>query len=111
MPQDFRPDPIADYVEWADNRLNPGYFLGGRIPPYLRKASLGRRARRLAGMALAIEALVYLAAGAAFLVEAPDGPSGLELLLLAAFPALLACAAVQMWRSPTRPRRGRVAHH
>jgi hypothetical protein len=110
MPQDFRPDPIADYVEWADNRLNPGYFLGGRIPPYLRKASLGRRARRLAGMALAIEALVYMAAGAALLVEAPDGPSGLELLLFAAFSALLACAAVQMWRSPTRSRHRRIAH-
>ena len=33
-------DAIADYVEWAENRYNPGYFLGGNIVPHLRKGRL-----------------------------------------------------------------------
>jgi hypothetical protein len=111
MSQDFRPDPIADYVEWANNRLNPGYFLGGRIPPYLRKAALGRRARRLAGAALAIEALLSMAVAASSVVASAEGPSIPALVLLAVFPALLACAAVQMWRSPTPSPHRKIARH
>jgi hypothetical protein len=25
-------DPIGDYVEWSNNRYNPGYWLGRRVP-------------------------------------------------------------------------------
>jgi hypothetical protein len=29
-------DPIARYREWAENRYNPGHWLGGNVPPGLR---------------------------------------------------------------------------
>jgi hypothetical protein len=29
-------DPIADYKEWSDHRYDPGYFIGGRLPPWIR---------------------------------------------------------------------------
>ena len=35
-------DPFADYIEWTEHRFDPGYYLGGRIPPHLKKA-VGRR--------------------------------------------------------------------
>ena len=34
-PRDER-DPLADYDEWIRNRYNPGYFVGGRLPPLFR---------------------------------------------------------------------------
>lgn len=111
MPTDFRPDPIADYVEWADNRYNPGYFLGGRIPPYLKKASLGRRARRLAAIALAIETVISVAAGVMYLAAAPEGWPGLALVALVGITALQAAAVVAMWPSSARPRHRPHRHH
>jgi hypothetical protein len=55
---EYGPEPFADYLEWAENRLNPGHYLGGNLPPHLRKHSLGPRARRRAGILIAIWALV-----------------------------------------------------
>jgi hypothetical protein len=31
-------DPIGDYVDWTRNRYNPGYYLGGKLPPFIRGA-------------------------------------------------------------------------
>lgn len=31
------PDPAPDYTEWVRHRYDPGYYLGGRIPPYLKR--------------------------------------------------------------------------
>lgn len=33
---DREPDPVSDYADWAKNRYNPGHYLGGNRPPYLR---------------------------------------------------------------------------
>jgi hypothetical protein len=50
MPTPQKPDdPFADQREWLNNRYNPGYFLGGTLRPELR-LSLGRRAKRVAGV-------------------------------------------------------------
>ena len=56
-----RDDPIADYIEWTNNRYNPGYYLGGNIPPYLRKAKLSPRGRRLPGISLGVSAIIGVA--------------------------------------------------
>lgn len=40
------PYAIAMYREWAEHRYDPGYYLGGRIPPYLRRSPANRRGRR-----------------------------------------------------------------
>ena len=31
-------DPIGEYVEWTRNRYNPGYYLGGKLSPFIRGA-------------------------------------------------------------------------
>jgi len=31
------PDPAPDYTEWIEHRYDPGYYTGGRIPPYLKR--------------------------------------------------------------------------
>ena len=93
-----RPDPIADYIEWTEHRYDPGYYLGGRIPPHLRKASLGRRGRRLASWLLVIFGLSVLPSLDVTLRH------GWELLAVIAFPALIFGAAVRMypWRRRSR---------
>jgi hypothetical protein len=90
-------DPFADYVEWTNNRYNPGHYLGGNIPPYLRKSRLGPRARRLAGVALAISGTMGIVSMLAMRPWA-EGWSAVQLILEAAVIALIAWAAVSMMR-------------
>lgn len=54
MPTPNQVDPFADYREWTEHRYDPGHYLGGTIPPHLRRTSLGRRARRRAGVLLMV---------------------------------------------------------
>lgn len=88
-------DPIATYVEWTQHRYDPGYYLGGNLPPHLRKTSLGPRARRLAGLFLGVSATM----GAVALLAAGSFGLGWELLLSAAVVALFTSAAVKMYKS------------
>src|SRR5262245_18440774 len=59
-------DPFADYIEWTQHRYDPGYYLGGRIPPHLKKSSLGPKGRRNAGILLTLSGIVGM--GEVFLV-------------------------------------------
>jgi hypothetical protein len=55
-------DPIADYVEWTNNRYNPGHYLGGNVPAHARNLSspgLGR--------AMLLNALLALGVSLAFI--------------------------------------------
>src|SRR5689334_13855195 len=45
-------DPIADYREWADNRYNPGHWLGGNVPPSIRNLWSPKDRRWVASMYL-----------------------------------------------------------
>jgi hypothetical protein len=59
MPRRTQPsDPIADYIEWTEHRYDPGYYLGGRIPPHLKKATLGPKGRRNGGILLLVAGTV-----------------------------------------------------
>jgi hypothetical protein len=51
-------DPFADYIEWTEHRYDPGYYLGGRIPPHLKKASLGPKGRRNGGILLILSGIL-----------------------------------------------------
>ena len=89
-------DQIATYVEWTRHRYDPGYYLGGNLPPHLRTASLGRKGRRFAGILLGLMALMTLVSAL--------GTSALELPIwekaaYAALVILLAAAAVKMYRA------------
>jgi len=54
---DSPPDPAPDYTEWIKHRYDPGYYTGGRIPPYLRRKPDGNNY----GWLLIFGALVVLA--------------------------------------------------
>ena len=96
-------DPFADYVEWSNNRYHPGYYLGGNVPPYLRKSSLGPRASRRMGISLAISASLGL--GLLFLaLLGAERESGLSMMVSAVSVVLIGCAAVTMFRHSRRKR-------
>ena len=91
-------DPFADYVEWTNNRYNPGHYLGGNLPPELRKSAMGPKGRRLAGLMLGVSAVlsfVSLLAFAPFLREF----SRVQVVLSVAVVVLIATAALSMYRS------------
>jgi hypothetical protein len=90
-----RDGPIADYIEWSQHRYDPGYYLGGRLPPHLRKASLGPHARRRAGLFLGVCAAMTLMVA---LSDVSIGPRW-ERFVWAGFALLTAWAAVTMYRS------------
>ena len=96
-----RDDPIADYIEWTNNRYNPGYYLGGNIPPHLRKSTLGKRGRRSAGILLLISTFLSLGSFVALWPLMKD-VSGIEIVLTVAFVALMGGAGVTMLRSSRR---------
>jgi len=31
------PDPVEEYRDWVDHRYSPGYFVGGHLPPHLKR--------------------------------------------------------------------------
>lgn len=99
MPKHKRPrDPVADYVEWTDHRYDPGYYLGGNLPPHLRKESLGPRARRKAGLLLGIMAVASVVAAAGSMGFA----SHWEMLASVGLVGLIGLAAVKMYRAGVR---------
>lgn len=95
------PDPFADYIEWSNNRYNPGHYLGGNIPPYLRKSSLGPRASHRMGVSLAISAIL----GFAVLLTAlpwSQRDFGLSMVVSVVSVVLVGGAAVAMFRNSRR---------
>jgi hypothetical protein len=84
------PDPIGDYIEWTEHRYDPGYYLGGRIPPHLRKSNLGPRGRRNAGILLLMGGIL----GGPGLIFSP-GDTWIR-VLSALLPALMVFAGLVM---------------
>lgn len=105
-----RPDPIGDYIEWTNHRYDPGYYLGGNIPPLLRKATLGPRARRLSGIWLAIRAALAIGSIVAF-ASIPPGFTFWELAFDMALAALIVSAAAAMLRSTVGESTPRARSH
>ncbi len=42
-------DPLRDWTDWQDHQYLPGYWVGGKIPPYL----LGKRPNRFGYLLIA----------------------------------------------------------
>ena len=72
-------DPIGDYIEWSNNRYNPGYWLGGRVPPHF-KDRLTPKDRRWIGVILLLPFVV-----ATVLTWRRGWPYGDESLMMGAF--------------------------
>jgi len=90
-------DPFADYIEWTQHRYDPGYYLGGRIPPHLRKANLGWKGRRNAGVLLLVSGALGLAG-----ILPYAALMGAGALLEASVPVLVIAAGVAMLRTHNR---------
>lgn len=105
-----RQDPFGTYVEWAEHRYDPGHYLGGTIPPHLRKSALGPRARRFSGIMLVVTGIgtglsFALMTGGAASPELPRSLNYLAWFLEAAVSMLCIVAGVVLYRSPKPPRR------
>jgi hypothetical protein len=99
--QKNRRDPIADYVEWTEHRYDPGHYLGGNLPPDLRKSSLSPKGRRYSGAMLLLGGAMGLVMTIAWASEI-----GGEALVMAAFYSLLSLVAgFVMFRSAGKPKR------
>jgi hypothetical protein len=57
-------DPIGDYIEWSNNRYNPGYWLGGRTPPNVKNLWSPKDRRWMGAVLLPSSCLAVPAAGA-----------------------------------------------
>ena len=107
---DPRQNPIDNYIEWSEHRLNPGHYLGGTIKPDLRKASLGPRARRRSGIMLVLSSLSGLVI-LPMLLGSQNPLSAtiytrFEVAAIAAFSLLTAIAGVKMFRAGSLRGRG-----
>ena len=49
---------IERYKEWSEHRYDPGYYLGGQLPPHLDSSWMGSNAKRKSAGLLAITALM-----------------------------------------------------
>ena len=56
--------PIQDYVEWTQHRYEPGYYLGGRLSPFMRNMQKmwSAREKRVLRVLLAVFLLVVMSA-------------------------------------------------
>jgi len=94
-------DPIADYVEWSNNRYNPGHYLVGNLPPWLRNLNRSPKRRRDVGISMLISAVLGVAT-LVTIVPAAGGLSGAEVELWVAFVALVGWVSLALFR-PARP--------
>jgi hypothetical protein len=76
-----RDDPIAEYQEWAENRYNPGHWLGANIPPSVKNLWSTKDRRWLGSL--------YVLASAVGMWLAARKASDWESLLLAALMLLV----------------------
>ena len=95
-------DPFADYIEWTNNRYNPGHYLGGNLPPALNKSALGPKGRRLAGLMLGVSAVLSFVSLLAFAPFLRDF-SRAQVVVSGAIVVLIAAAALSMYRSGQTP--------
>ncbi|HKW00865.1 MAG TPA: hypothetical protein VJN96_13655 [Vicinamibacterales bacterium] len=103
-------DPIGDYVEWTDHRYDPGYYLGGNTPPYLRTSRLSQKSRRLVGVWFGIFAVMALVGDIAWLFE-PGELSRTSLVFSVLVTILLGWVAVAMFRSASRHETDNAGRH
>ena len=91
-------DGLQDWQEWLDHQYVPGYYVGGRVPPFLRRSGHPSRT----GWALAVVGAVTVAA--TVLTGLRGGGFSLP---GTAFGGLLGALEVGAGLRLTRPRRRR----
>ncbi|CVK21016.1 MULTISPECIES: hypothetical protein [Sporomusa] len=56
-------NPIDKLKEWQDNQYNPGYYTGGKIPPYVEIPSKTGLFGKLYAVGAKIVGIIYILAG------------------------------------------------
>jgi hypothetical protein len=97
------PEAIAAYKEWIANRYNPGYYLGGRIPPYWRRRSWNRRGRRREGWVLIVSGLAMFIGLWTWMATAGVSLQWIGIVSLA-YAGLYVAAGVRLLSTPGKPR-------
>jgi hypothetical protein len=96
------PDPAPEYTEWIAHRYDPGYYLGGRIHPLLkrRRDASGNYRPNPYGYLLIFGGLTTVMSGAFI----PDGPHSFRaaIAFIVAAKALFQFAAGWKLTAPRR---------
>ena len=71
--RDKREDPIEKLKEWQDNQYNPGYYTGGKIPPYVGIPSKTSLFGKLYKIGARIVGVIYILMGATLICIAVTG--------------------------------------
>ena len=89
------PDPAPEYRDWVDHRYTPGYFVGGRLSPWVRALQDVVRdshgGGRTFGIVCLTLALLTFAGGAAHVYR--SGLQNIQMVLAGALVALVPLVA------------------
>jgi hypothetical protein len=92
------PDPAPEFTEWQKHMYDRGYYLGGRIPPYLRR----RRGRKNPyGSWLIFSAITIVFVGPA--IDEIDGGTVWMKLVYAGISFFLLVAGVRLLKGDSGP--------
>ena len=93
-----RQNGIDNFIEWQDNQFNPGYWTGGRMPPFL----LGKRPNRM-GYSYLVMGILMLLISVSLLIA--------QSFFWAAIMFFIACvpiaSGIALLRSPKKVKVGR----
>ena len=93
------PEPRSEYLkdleDWMDNRYNPGFYTGGRIPPFYKYP------RKPLGYALLIFGIIDLAFAYMARIGGSDTGSVLFLFLFSLVTLFAGIAIITKKKSPT----------
>jgi hypothetical protein len=101
-PFDPPPDPAPEYTEWIQHRYDPGYWLGGRIPPYLKRKQTKHSRGNPHGYMLLLAGATAVASASLFLKDVPDRLVFVQTMLITALIGLSVFAGLRLIRGPNR---------
>ena len=93
------PDPAPEYRDWANHRYTPGYFVGGRLPPWVKGWQGG------GGPGIGLLAMSVLLLVALIIYARRDNGEVLPGILLVVVAVIFLAAVVFSLRRPDRRNR------
>jgi hypothetical protein len=94
------PEAVREWREWSDHQYNPGYWTGGKIPPFLKGKN--RRLSRYAYV-LVLMGFIGILFLASSIARARVDPAGAVIpATLALFSALLLLGTIALMRKGHR---------
>jgi hypothetical protein len=97
---DIPPDPAPEYTEWIQHQYDPGYWLGGRVPPYLRREQTKNSRGNRYGWLLLLGVVMTVIEIPAVLRDNASGMRFLHGMLIAATALISVVAGVRLLSGP-----------